>query len=100
MERYLISIKGFGYIRVIKESGRDITVVGVGSQISAIEALKANGMFDELSEELQTTAELRLENQESSLTELAALHIPNISKSGLNHRLSKILEIARQRKLI
>ena len=31
-----------------------------------------------------------LDNPEASLSELAALHIPPISKSGLNHRLQKL----------
>ena len=69
-------------------------------QIAAIEALMANDMFDELSSELQTTAKLRLENQEVSLSELADIHTPPISKSGLSHRLSKICEEAKRRRLI
>ena len=62
--------------------------------------LKENDLFDELPKDIQKTAELRLENQESTLSELASLHEPPISKSGLNHRLSKIIDEAKKRKLI
>ena len=70
------------------------------SQIYAIEALKSNGMFDELSDEIKLTAELRIENPDLSLGELAELHNPPISKSGLNHRISKIIDLAKKRNLI
>lgn len=76
------------------------SVGAAGAQIEAIEALKANGMFEELAPEVRATGELRLENPDLSLTELAEIHTPPISKSGLNHRLSKITELAKKRKLI
>jgi len=43
---------------------------------------------------LRTTALLRIDNPTMSLTELAELHIPPLTKSGINHRLKKIMEIA------
>lgn len=76
------------------------TVDAIALQIVAIEKLKENDLFDELPKDIQKTAELRLENQESTLSELASLHEPPISKSGLNHRLSKIIDEAKKRKLI
>lgn len=76
------------------------SVLAAGSQVEAIEALKATGMLDELSEDIKTTANLRLKNPDMSLNELAGIHTPPISKSGLNHRLSKIIELAKKRKLI
>ena len=76
------------------------SVLAAGSQVEAIEALKATGMLDELSEDINITANLRLENPDMSLNELAGIHTPPISKSGLNHRLSKIIELAKKRKLI
>ena len=76
------------------------TVEAISQQIAAIEKLKEFGFYDELSKEIRTTAELRLDNQEATLTELAAMHKPPISKSGLNHRLSKIVDEAKKRKLI
>jgi DNA-binding protein WhiA len=76
------------------------SVNAAGAQIAAIEALIANGMLEELGEEIRSTAELRIDNPALSLTELAELHTPPISKSGLNHRLTKIVELAKKRKLI
>jgi len=43
---------------------------------------------------LRETALLRYQNPDSTLDELTLLHSPTISKSGLNHRLQKILEAA------
>ena len=61
--------------------------------IRMIRALRAAGVLSALSEEVQITAHLREENPEASLEELAALHDPPITKSGVNHRLSKIAEV-------
>lgn len=75
--------------------------VGASSQqVLAIEALIATGAFEELSDEIQATAALRLANPSLTLSELAEIHIPPISKSGLNHRISKIMELAKKRELI
>ncbi len=68
--------------------------------IEAIEALIATGAFEELSSEIRATAALKLANPSLTLSELAEIHTPTISKSGLNHRLKKILELAKSRKLI
>ena len=63
-------------------------------QMSAIIRLMDCGVLDSLDDDLRKTAELRMEHSEVSLSELAALHEPPISKSGLNHRLSKLCELA------
>ncbi len=63
-------------------------------QIAAIIRLKDCGMLDGLDEDLQKTAALRMEYDEVSLAELAAKHEPPISKSGLNHRLAKLCDMA------
>ncbi len=63
---------------------------------AAIRALKESGRFDALPEGLRTTAELCLGSPELSLSELAALHEPPLTKSGLNHRLAKIVSMARE----
>ena len=70
------------------------------AQVLAIEALIATGIFEELSDEIRMTAALRLANPSLTLTELAEIHTPPISKSGLNHRLSKIIQLAKSRELI
>lgn len=63
-------------------------------QVSEIEALMQAGRFEALPPDIQQTAHLRLKHRDVSLAELAALHAPAISKSGLNHRLAKISEEA------
>ena len=66
--------------------------MGAGAkQIAAIRYLVDVNLLASLSPELQVTAELRLQNPEETLAELAALHDPPITKSGLNHRLEKIM---------
>ena len=65
-------------------------------QRSAIERLIQTRRIDTLSDELRYTAQLRADNPSASLTELAMLHEPPISKSGLNRRLSKLMEAAEE----
>ena len=64
------------------------------NQINAIYKLMEKGLFESLPEELQDTAKLRLDHAEKSLGELCSLHTPTISRSGLNHRLQRILDEA------
>lgn len=60
-------------------------------QLAAIEYLDEHNLLPSLSEDLQHTARLRLNNPDVTLSELAELHFPPITKSGLHHRLEKIL---------
>lgn len=78
------------------------SVGAAAKQLEAIKYLYGNGMEDRLSRELAATAELRLEYDSASLCELAAMHEPPLTKSGLNGRLARIIAIAdkaRQSKL-
>ncbi len=63
-------------------------------QIDSIRSLVESGKILSLPEELRYTAELRLENPSASLFELSHLHEPPISKSGLNRRLTRLIEEA------
>lgn len=65
-------------------------------QIQAINKLIEKNRFYLLSDELQETAKLRLKNPELSLKALASLHNPPITKSGLNHRLEKIIKLSQE----
>ena len=65
--------------------------------VEAIRRLKESHRFESLSEELRYTAELREENPSASLSELAMIHEPPISKSGLNRRLTLILEAVEEK---
>ena len=67
-------------------------------QIEAINKLIESGKFVSLPEELRYTAQLRVDNPSASLFELSHLHEPPISKSGLNRRLTKLLEEAEEAK--
>ncbi len=66
--------------------------------IEAIQRLEAHGVLEGLGKELAYTARLRLENDSMSLAELAQLHEPPLSKSGLNSRLKRIEEMAEKYK--
>lgn len=74
------------------------TVTASGGHISAIKMLRDIGMYDSLPDELKITAALRLDNPEATLLQLAQMHEPPITKSGVNHRLKKILECAEELK--
>ena len=62
----------------------------------AVEKIKDAGVWNTLSEELRTVAELRLNYPDASLSELCLLNeAGTLSRSGLNHRLKKIIQIAK-----
>lgn len=60
--------------------------------LNAARYLEASGLLNSLPEELRETARLRIENDSLSMTQLAALHSKSITKSGVKHRLDKILD--------
>ncbi len=64
------------------------------SCLAAIRTLRDTGRLAALPEKLRETARLREENPEMSLAELAELFDPPITKSGLNHRLRQLRELA------
>ncbi len=65
-------------------------------QIECLERLREKNKLTSLPPELLETAKCRLEHRDLSLSQLAASMTPPISKSGLNHRLSKIMDMAKQ----
>ena len=72
------------------------TVNAAGETIAAINILEKKGKLSELPNGLEETARLRIENPYANLEELAEMHQDRISKSGVNHRLKKLIEIAEQ----
>ncbi len=70
------------------------TVNAAIAQQQAIEKLKKEGKFNTLPEELKEIAVLRLENPDMSLKEIGESLKPPLSRSGVNHRLQKIMSIA------
>jgi len=70
------------------------TVTAAQAQINAIEYISQEKGLSELSKPLRDIAKLRRTHDTASLAEIGAMLIPPISKSGVNHRLRKIVEIA------
>ena len=64
-------------------------------QISVIRYMKEHGIIGTLPESLKETAELRLMYEQMSLKELGEAHSPPIGKSGVSHRLAKIMDAAK-----
>jgi DNA-binding protein WhiA len=60
--------------------------------LSAINFLMEKCLIDSLPDNLKEIALLRIENPDSSFAELGRLANPTISKSGVFHRLEKVLE--------
>ncbi len=102
------SVLKFEEIRVIRDIKNNVnrkvncetanlnkTVNAAVKQIEAIRELQKKGEFEKLSENLKEIAIIRLENPDVSLTELGQMLKEPIGKSGVNHRLNKILEIAK-----
>ncbi len=65
-------------------------------QLAAIRILRERGVMEKLPQKLQQAAIAREENPESSLTELAALMEPPISKPAMNHRLKKLVSMVQE----
>ena len=65
-------------------------------QLSAIRAIRSRGLFDSLPVKLQMAARAREDNPEASLTELAAMMEPPITKPAMNHRLQKLVQVAQE----
>lgn len=63
-------------------------------QVAAINKLIETGRFDSLPDNLKEIARLRLKYRDLSLKELGEMLDPPLGKSGVNHRLRKIQEIA------
>lgn len=74
----------------------DRAATAAAEQLLAIGILRSCGALESLPDELKTTACLREEHPEASLSELAAMFSPPISKSGLSHRFKKLMEEARR----
>lgn len=70
------------------------TLAASRKQIDDIEYIEKTVGLDYLSRDLQNMAEVRLENPEVSLKDLGELLDKPLGRSGANHRLKKISEIA------
>jgi len=70
------------------------TVDAAQRQIESIRKLKESGRFENLPDKLRQSAELRLKYPDATLGELVTLSPLKVSRSGLNHRLNRLVELA------
>lgn len=70
------------------------TVQASVKQLNAIKNIQDNMGLESLSENLMELALLRLANPEATLEELRQLSTQKLTKSGVNHRFAKIIEIS------
>ena len=104
-----ISLMNFENLRILKEMRNSVnrrvncetanitkTVTAASRQVEDIEFLRAHYGFQNLPENLREMAEVRLENPDAPLKELGEYFTPPIGKSGVNHRLRKLSELAQK----
>ena len=72
----------------------DKVVAAAQTQIEGIRRMEQAGMLAALPARLQEAARLRVDNPELTLAQLAQLCDPPVSKSALNHRLRRLMELA------
>ena len=65
-------------------------------QLNAIRILRERGVLDTLPGKLKEAALARENNPESSLTELASMMEPPITKPAMNNRLKKLMQLAKE----
>ena len=97
----------FEEVRVIKDTRNNInrlvncetanlnkTINAAVKQIDSIKKLKKNKKFNKLPESLKEIANLRIKNPDVTYEELGKMLSKPIGKSGVSHRLEKIIKIA------
>jgi len=102
-----VSLMNLENLRIVKEMRNSInrrvncetaniskTVSAASRQISDIEFLRDTLGFSKLPAQLQEMAQVRLENPDAPLKDLGQLLDPPVGKSGVNHRLRKLCELA------
>ena len=78
------------------EANTSKVVEAAQEQLAVIRMLKEQGKLAHLPQKLQQAAKAREENPYASLTELAAMMEPPITKPAMNHRLKKLVEAAKE----
>ncbi|MCQ2560549.1 MAG: DNA-binding protein WhiA [Clostridia bacterium] len=97
----------FQEVRVVKEmvnktnrisncesANMDKSINAAQKHLAAIKTIEEAKGLDSLPPRLRETAQMRRDYPELSLADLAELFNPPLKKSGLNHRLAKIVELA------
>jgi len=80
-----------------EDANMNKAAAAAAQQLLDIEVIRRGAGLETLPKRLRETAELRLNNPEATLSELAAMG--EISRSGLNHRLGKLSEMANELRL-
>ena len=78
------------------EANTSKVVDAAQEHLNVIRILRERGMVEQLPKKLQQALVAREENPEASLSELAELMEPPITKPAMNHRLKKLAEIAKE----
>ena len=102
-----ISLMNLENLRILKEMRNSVnrrvncetanitkTVNAATRQVEEIEFLRVHYGLQNLPESLREMAEIRLENPDAPLKELGEYFHPPIGKSGVNHRLRKLSQLA------
>ena len=102
-----VSLMNLENMRILKEMRNSVnrrvncetaniakTVSAAARQVEDIEYIRAHYGFQNLPETLQEMARVRLENPDVPLKELGEFFDPPLGKSGVNHRLRKLSELA------
>ena len=103
-----VALMDFENMRILKEMRNSVnrkvncetanigkTVTAAQRQIDEIRHLMKSDSYDRLSPALKEMANLRVSNPEATLDELGKLCCPPVGKSGVNHRLRKLSELAK-----
>lgn len=104
-----VALMSLENIRILKEMRNSVnrkvncetaninkTVNAAVKQIEDIQLIEKKLGFQSLNEGLAQVAELRLQYPEATLKELGLMLNPQVGKSGVNHRLRKLSEIAEE----
>ena len=102
-----VSLMNFENLRILKEMRNSInrrvnceaanitkTVNAATKQVEDIMLIRDRGGLGQLPDNLREMAEVRLEYPDATLKELGEYLNPSVGKSGVNHRLRKLSEIA------
>ena len=102
-----VSLMNLENMRILKEMRNSVnrrvncetaniskTVNASARQIEDIEYIREHYGFEKLTKALREMAEVRLENPDAPLKELGEYLTPPVGKSGVNHRLRKLSELA------
>ena len=81
------------------EANTSKVVEAAQEQLAAIRILRKKGVFEHLPEKMQKAGLAREAHPEASLTELAAMMEPPITKPAMNNRLKKLMAAAKEKEI-